>query len=228
MSMTIQQICEHAAKSGDEMDLTGCDYGPHKRSNLYLGVQPYYHFLAGFVQTLGCRTILEIGTSYGGSMMAMSRGCPADQPETKLVTIDKVDIAGQQLLDLRHIQRVHGDSLAPATVREAGLHLTSPIDLLYIDSKHSYDHTKSNILLYGAAFCPRFVILDDIHLNAEMDALWSEMSATYRNHAFDASDLAKRPGGFGVLECGSPVPKQSADPTDLARQAESPSLPNVA
>ena len=210
MSMTLQQICEHAAKSGDNIDLKGCDYGPHKRTDLYLGVQPYYHFLAGFVQTLGCRTILEIGTSYGGSIMAMSRGCPADQPAARLVTVEKVDIAGPQLLGLRYIRRVHGDSLTPATVREVGLLLTAPIDLLYIDSKHSYEHTKNNILIYGAEFRPRFVILDDIHLNSEMDALWSETSAKYRHHAFDASDLAKRPGGFGVIEYGSLVPKKPA------------------
>ena len=210
MSMTLQQICERAAKSGDNIDLKGCDYGPHKRTNLYLGMQPYYRFLAGFVRSLGCRTVLEIGTSYGGSIMAISRGCPADQPAARLVTLDKVDIAGQPLLDLPHIRRVHGDSLAPATVREAGRHLTAPIDLLYIDSKHSYEHTKNNILTYGAEFCPRFVILDDIHLNPEMDALWSETSAKYQHRAFDASDLAKRPGGFGVIEYGSPAPKKPA------------------
>lgn len=199
-SMTLREICDNAMRAGREIDLTGCDYGPHKRSNGYLGVQTYYYLLAGFVRMLGFAKILEIGTSHGGSMMAISRGCSAGLADQRLVTVDKVDVAGPGLLALRHVTRVIGDSREPATLREIQQRISMPIDLLYIDSKHSYDHTMQNLQIHAIAFRPRFVILDDIHLNSEMEKVWSEMAAEYGHQAFDASQLAERPGGFGILD----------------------------
>ena len=197
--MTLQNHCEAAEKAGRDIDLTGCDYGPHKRTNLHLGIQPYYHFLAGFAQTTGCRKVLEIGTSYGGSMMAINRGCGADRQSLTLVTVDKADLAGPGLNALTHVKRLLGDSLLPVTIDQVRIHISAPIDLLYIDSKHSYDHVTANIRSYGGEFRPRFLILDDIHLNAEMEKLWQETTVKYREQAFDASELAQRPVGFGVV-----------------------------
>jgi hypothetical protein len=198
--MNLQTVCENAAATGRSIDLAGCDYGPHKRSAQFLGVQPYYHFLAGFVRSLHLRKVLEIGTSYGGSMMAIHRGCERDQPDAQLVTVDKVDIAGKGLTSLADVRRFHGDSLASGTLQEIAAHLTSPIDFLYIDSKHSYDHTDKNLTIYGAQFRPRFVILDDIHLNSEMETLWADIRDTVQQYSYDASELAQRPTGFGVLD----------------------------
>jgi hypothetical protein len=203
MGMTLQRICEDAAAAGRDIDLTGCDYGPHTSSGLHLGVQPYYHFLAGFVRALGLGKVLEIGTSYGGSMMAMDRGAPG----AERVTVDKTDMAGDGLKALGHIKRVIGDSLAAETLRKVKVHMSAPIDLLYIDSKHSYDHTKGNIARYGGEFRPRYVILDDIHLNAEMDRFWNHTRETFGDCAFDASELAGRPCGFGVLDFARANPR---------------------
>ena len=197
--MTLQNYCEAAEKAGRDIDLRGCDYGPHKRTNQHLGVQPYYHFLAGFAQTTGCRKVLEIGTSYGGSVMAINRGCGVSPLGLELVTVDKIDLAGQGLNALAHITRIHGDSLLPATIGRVRLKVSPPIDLLYIDSKHSYDHVTGNIRSYVGEFRPRYLILDDIHLNAEMENVWRELSAQCGDRAFDASELAQRPVGFGVV-----------------------------
>jgi len=196
---TLQSLAGEAAAAGREIDLTGCDYGPHITSGLHLGVQPYYRFLAGFARTIGLRKVLEIGTSYGGSMMAMDRGSRG----VEMVTVDKKDMAGDGLKALARIKRVIGDSLAPDTLRKVKAHLSGPIDLLYIDSKHSYDHTTKNMQLYGGEFRPRFVIFDDIHLNEEMERFWTDAKAKYGHLAFDASELAGRPCGFGIVELAS-------------------------
>jgi hypothetical protein len=90
--------------------------------------------------------------------------------------------------------------LAADTLRKVKAHLSSPIDLLYIDSKHSYDHTTKNLQLYGGEFRPRFVIFDDIHLNEEMERFWNDAKMKYEELAFDASELAGRPCGFGIVE----------------------------
>jgi len=198
--MNLQAIAESAAIAGKEIDLTGCDYGPHRLSGLYLKVQPYYHFLAGFVRTLGVRKILEIGTSYGGSIMAMDRGLRGKEPGTQLVTVDKVDIAGEAVGALAHIKRIHGDSLSADTLRKVRQHLDAPIDLFYLDSKHSYDHTQKNVDIYGGEFRPKYIILDDIRLNDEMARYWTEAQARFGQFAFDASAAANRPDGFGLLD----------------------------
>jgi hypothetical protein len=193
---TLQHIAGDAAALGREIDLTGCDYGIHITSGLHLGVQPYYHFLAGFARTIGLRKVLEIGTCYGGSMMAIDRGSRG----VEMVTVDKKEMAGDGVKALVHIKRVIGDSLAADTLRKVQAHLSGPIDLLYIDSKHSYEHTTGNLQLYGGEFRPRFVIFDDIHLNEEMERFWGDAKKKYGELAFDASELAGRPCGFGIVE----------------------------
>jgi len=197
--MTLQEICTNAIQAGHDIDLTGCNYGPHKRTNQILGIQMYYYFLAGLVRSLGLKKILEIGTSHGGSILAMARGCGIDAPGVKLVTVDKKDIAGEALVSQNQITRLLGDSLAAATLKQVQKHLAAPIDLLYIDSKHSRDHVLGNITNYGRALRPRFIVLDDIHLNEEMEGVWAELKARYGERAFDVSDLANRDCGFGLL-----------------------------
>jgi hypothetical protein len=87
-------------------------------------------------------------------------------------------------------------------MKEVRKYLKRPIDLLFIDSKHSYEHVTRNISIYGAEFRPRFIILDDIELDAEMKRAWAEIAGQYAEHAFDASALARRlDTGFGVLDC---------------------------
>ena len=187
-------------QTGRAIDLKGCDYGPHKTSGKFYGPQPYYHFLAGLVRTLGFRKILEIGTNYGGSILAIDRGCGGPQPGVELVTIDKIDIACPALIALPHIKRICRPSLAPQALAEAATHLHHPIDLLYIDSKHTYDETHGNFTTYGAAFHPRLVILDDIHLNPDMERIWREMTQRFAHRAFDATHLSERKDGFGILD----------------------------
>lgn len=225
--MNLEHLCKSAANVGRSLDLTGCEYGPHKRTQRFLGIQPYYYFLAGFVRHLHLRKILEIGTSYGGSMMAMHRGCELHQPGVELVTIDKIDIAGDGLTRLRQVQRICGDSTAPETLHKTRAHLSTPIDLLYIDSKHSYEHTQRNIAIFGCCFHPRFIILDDIHLNAEMEMLWSDIQDRYGSLAYDVSDIAERPSGFGILACAADtlaMTKTGHRPLDarLTRRAADP------
>ncbi len=197
---TLRVLCEKAMEAGREIDLKGCDYGPHKTSGKFYGPQPYYHFLAGLVRTMGFRKILEIGTNYGGSILAIDRGCGGNQPGVELVTIDKIDIACEALLELPHIKRICLPSLLPEAVAEARIHLHAPIDLLYIDSKHTYVETQGNFTTYGAAFRPRYVIFDDIHLNEDMERVWREMTQCFGERAFDATQISERKDGFGILE----------------------------
>ena len=131
--------------------------------------------------------------------MAISRGCGEDRPGMSLVTVDKADFSGPGLKALAHVRRVLGDSTAETTVERVKAVMSAPVDLLYIDSKHTYEHTMANLKIYREAFDPRVIILDDIRINPEMEDLWREVSREFRDQSFDASELADRSTGFGVI-----------------------------
>lgn len=185
------------------IDVTGCHYGLHKRTGQYLAETGYYSFLAGFVRSLKLQSILEIGTHYGGSSMAMSRGACSDGGGLKIVTIDKTNLNPEGFRDYPHIRRIHGDSLRAEVVKKTLALLPAPIDLIYLDSKHEYEHAKANLETYAEPLQPAFVLLDDVHHNLSMEKIWAELVAAHP--CFDASELARRPCGFGVVAYREPL-----------------------
>ena len=197
--LNLQKLCESAYAIGKQIDISGCHYGLHKRSGLFLKETYYYRVLAGFVSLLKLRRILEIGTHFGGSIMAMSRGIPPCEPST-LVTVDKTYENEEGFAAFPQIIRIRGDSAKEETVQQVKTHFARDIDLLYIDSVHKYDHTKKNIDLYAGIHSPKYLILDDVHLNPDMERLWNEIAAQHGERCWDAGPLVKRPTGFGVVQ----------------------------
>jgi len=197
---SLQEKCDMAARTGKTIDISGCNYGLHKKSGTILAEQPYYAFLAGFVSALSVRNILEVGTNCGGSIMAMSRGIPCGEPSA-LLTIDTTRENEEGFAAFPHIMRVQGDSLAKKTRAKVKALLPRQIDLLYIDSVHSFEHVKGNVDLYGRAHSPRYIILDDIHLNESMERVWAYfVERVGAERCCDISAAARRHTGFGVIE----------------------------
>jgi hypothetical protein len=198
--LSLKERCEMAADAGKSIDISGCKYGLHKRSGTYIQEQPYYAFLAGFVAAMRVRSVLEIGTNCGGSIMAISRGI-APGIEAALLTIDKTYENEEGFAAFPQIMRVQGDSLHSATIAQVRKRLSQQIDLLYIDSVHTFEHVKKNVKVYGRAHMPLYIILDDIHLNESMEKLWAYFTAELgQDHCYDVSALAARDPGFGVME----------------------------
>jgi len=198
----LKLICEEAMKEGLKMDLTGCNYGKPAGPHPFLKrPTSYYYFLAGLVRSRRMTRILEIGTHFGGSIMSMNRGLSGeDLPKSRLVTVDIEDKNQDALKEFSNIQRITGDSLDGDVIERVVGSFEKPIDLLYIDSLHEYDHTKKNMDIYGERLRPRFIVLDDIRQCDSMRRLWSALTQEFKERAFDASDIAMRPGaGFGVI-----------------------------
>jgi len=198
----LEHTCKRAMEIGQGIDLSDCHYGETTGPCSYIGrPTKYYYFLAGFVRSLDLRRILEIGTNYGGSIMSIHKGIHKDSiDQSRIATIDIVSKNHEGLSKYPSIKRIAGDSLDPTVKNRVSDYFQGPIDLIYIDSLHEYDHTKDNISSYAEMLNPNYIILDDIRQCDGMKRLWNELKKTCGDNAFDASDISIRKGaGFGVI-----------------------------
>jgi len=196
-------ISKKAMEAGKKMDLSDCPYGETTGPCTFIKRPAnYYFFLAGFVRTQKLRSILEIGTNFGGAIMSMFKGLdPTISAKPEFVTVDLITKNEAGFKRFMDIKRVIGDSLSNKTVQKVRSLFSKRIDLLYIDSVHRYFDTKKNIELYGGMLDPKYIILDDIRQCTEMKRLWKELRIRYGSNVYDASEVAIRKGaGFGVIK----------------------------
>lgn len=185
---------EEVYRIGEAIDLAGVHYGPHSRTKRYYEMTGYYPLLAGLARKIGAKKVLDVGTHFGGSAMAMQRGMDADG---LAVTIDVTFLNNVILSKIPNIRRVCGSSLDPEKIAEISDILDGgPIDVLYIDTFHDYPNLMANIEAY-LPLNPAFIVMDDISINDSMKEAWRDLCARYA--AVDVTDLCKRNCGFGVL-----------------------------
>jgi len=205
---TIENVCEQAMTEGQKIDLTDCYYGkPHWDGPFVSSPYAYYFFLAGFVKVQKLSQILEIGTHFGGSILSMNRGMSKqDGSGNRLVTVDITCENKEAFKPYPRIKRIQGDSLDPKTLTEIATSFKGPIDLLFIDAVHECSHVKRNISIYANLLSPKYIILDDIHLNDSMRELWKEVQKEFKDRAFDVTSISGRGEdvGFGIIHCTRP------------------------
>jgi predicted O-methyltransferase YrrM len=151
----------------------------------------------------GFSRVLEIGTEYGRSAMAMADGM-GTRIDT-LTTVDIADHAEARLLDGRKgVHRVIGDAMLPPVMqRVLQLFDYKPIDVLFVDSGHDYPTTMAHMGTYGALLQPKIIVIDDIVLNEDMARFWADVRKLYGARAVNACDVDPRVRsgdcGFGVI-----------------------------
>lgn len=201
----LRDIVNQAWSAGQKFDLPDAVYGPaHWEGGERFGNKPYpyYFFLAGFVSTQRCKRILEIGTHFGGSTLAMLRGVGGNGG-AHIVTADIFDL-NKKLHETPGITKLTGDANSEAMIKDIALRFNhEPIDLLYADADHRFEPTVINIALVCLLLRPRFVIIDDIVLNPEMSTMWDLLSATYAAEAVNCVDVVPQirgaKVGFGLI-----------------------------
>lgn len=205
-------LLRRALEVGRHLDLSDCFYDRTQPSGgaAYRETPVYYALLAGLVRECGARTVVELGTHYGGATLAMSRGF-ADGSEGRVVTVDVTAMDCPPLAQLRGVTRVHGDVFLPGTIDEVQQALDGrPVDLLFVDIVHGYHQTKRALGLFTNRLQPGLIVLDDVNLNGGMRLLWQEVSATCPS--IDASALVSREvAGIGALQPARPMHLDEGD-----------------
>lgn len=119
--------------------------------------------IAGFLKTIAepkPKTILEIGTSNGGSLFLFSR---IAAPDALIVSVDlpngefgggyppwRARFYRSFATDRQQIRLLRADSHDPATLEAARAALEGrPIDVLFIDGDHTYEGVKRDFEMYG-------------------------------------------------------------------------------
>lgn len=133
----------------------------------------YYRFIYEIANRMRPAAMLETGTRLGHSAAQMASGCP----EGKVVTLDIDPAAKERVLSLgfQNIVPVTRDTTLPGLASEVKSHFGS-IDLLFLDSDHSYrvvsaEYKELEPLVREGGV----IIFDDINLNSEMKCFWSEI-----------------------------------------------------
>jgi predicted O-methyltransferase YrrM len=196
--MTVNELIERAWAEGAAVALDGI--GRLGRST---AAPDYYRFLSGLCRVVRARRVLEIGTDFGGSILAMRRAI--DGADRTLVTVDISDASDEQLAGHPEIVKIRGDCRGAETIGRVIERLSPPIDLLYIDTEHDFENTMASYAIYNSLLAPRHLVFDDITLNDEMRRFWRIMKARYGDHAVNVVEMIPairahpRNPGFGII-----------------------------
>ncbi len=219
-------LLNEALELGHTLDLSDSIYGPaHWQGEFCDHTAPYYVFLAGFARRTGTRTVAELGTHYGGATTALCQGIASDdqgEPGGRVVTVDVTHLNVEGLARYPQLRRLQGDSLDPRIVQGFMDAFDDHVDLLFIDTVHTYRQSWENLAVYANRLKPRWILLDDIHLNQGMEAFWRDAQARGGGRCFDLSELVDRPrAGFGLIEARYPSvwPEAHANERELLRAA---------
>lgn len=148
---------------------------------------PYNVFFYELVKELKPALMLETGTDRGRSAAHLALG----NPEGLMITID-IDPACKANVDALGIQNIQShavDSLAHVAMIPDGA-----LDLLFLDSLHTYEHTIQEWRAYQRKVKKGgLVFFDDIHLDQGMERFWAEVTGV----KVDLSHLHY--SGFGAV-----------------------------
>jgi len=205
MTLPLASLVEQAWAAGQGIDLKEVQFGPSlpgwKDDRFFAQTFPYYFFLAGLVRSQQCSRILEIGTHYGGSGLAMLRGV-AEPDQAKLLTIDITDL-NPALHSVTGLKKITGDANSEAVISQIFDYFAGEtVDLIYIDTNHSFMPTLLSLGIYGFLLRPRFIVMDDIHLAEGMRKIWARVCGSY-SEAINCIDVVpairREQCGFGLL-----------------------------
>jgi predicted O-methyltransferase YrrM len=140
----------------------------------------HYLYLENLVSILKPKRVVELGTAIGWSasymMGALPEGSSLTTVELRKYTKEEAayskDVVFKEWEDDPRLTRIIGNDLDPKVHG-----LFSEVDLLFIDTEHTYIQISSEWEIYFPKVIPGGVILlDDIHLNEGMEKFWSEIN----------------------------------------------------
>jgi len=172
--------------------------------------------LLSLVRDLRPKTVMEIGTANGGTLLLWTRVVPDD---THLISLDlpegdfgdgyarwRAPIYRSFAVGSQRIDLVRADSHAPSSLIEIQQLLNGKlIDFLFIDGDHSYEGAKKDFEMYSPLVSPEGVIAfhDIVHCppgsRCDVDRLWAELKLQYDSGEF-IKDANQDWAGIGYLK----------------------------
>ena len=131
----------------------------------------YYFWLEEFTRIIQPKVVVELGTFLGKSASHILKGLPED---SILVTVDRARVYNSILVENPdpRLKVVVGEDLSP----EVWAEIPQDIDLLFIDTEHTFEQFQKELDLYSQKFAPTcYVVLDDINLYA-MGGVWESIN----------------------------------------------------
>src|SRR5262249_24752292 len=135
MQTQLAKFVKRAWHAGASVDLNGVGYGrDHVGPQVWVTPADYYRFLAGISRLLGAQNILEIGTHWGGSCVALTRGAVQGGARPLVATVDYLPTVPESSM----INKIVGDANTYAVCRKISdiFSAVECIDVLYIDADH--------------------------------------------------------------------------------------------
>lgn len=155
---------------------------------------PYYRFLKLLAEEMGSRLSVELGLCGGGGSLHLAMSS---------ARVIGVDITLEYPDNIRWIRRnydnfefLHGDSVqvAPIIFEAKG-----EIDVLFIDTTHTYKQTKAEYDAYTPYLSDTAIVCLDDLFRPGMDQAWAEMPETKARFDFLHPSQSPTDGGFGVI-----------------------------
>lgn len=155
---------------------------------------PYYRFLNILATHIKSNLSVELGVCGGGGSLHLAMAGR---------TTVGVDIALDYQANIRWIKRnypnfhfLHADSIKSAVDIFGNF---GPIDILFIDTTHTYEQTMAEYNAYRPFLSSKAVVcLDDLYRQG-MDRAWDELPDTKLRLDFLHPQQSPTDGGFGVI-----------------------------
>lgn len=192
----------------ETINLDHCVYGPATGGTRgYIDdTPPYYRLLAGHCATTNSKSVIEVGTHFGGSTLALLAGMKQGKAKDPvLVTMDITDLNRERLEREPEIRKVIGDSTRQGFVAGLASNLESPdVDLVYIDALKDPGFVLTTLFnIYAVGVRPKWLILDDIQTTEEMCKFWDILEEIEPEMSFLLSrefpHMRKPEMGYGIV-----------------------------
>jgi len=175
-------------------------------------LQDYYEFskLLELLRKRNPKTILEIGTGYGGSILMFTR---VASPQAVIIGVDyqyanwRIPLYKGFAVGDQSIRLVKGDSHSTETLKQVETILNGrKLDMLFIDGDHRYQGVKEDLFMYGSLVKHGgIIVFHDIVAeygpvaNCDVWKLWREAKKAFNHSEIVNKQRKIAPVGIGVL-----------------------------
>ncbi len=201
----LHEMVSAADRIGQSIDIRDAHYGPASwgKKEFVTAPSPYYYFLAGWCTLTKASKVIEVGTHFGGSTLALLAGMDKTD-DARLVTMDVTDLNKERLAEEPIVTKIVGSG-ADADIQEQAVSQLNGAgcDLLYVDALKDQQFVFDVLEGFAKLTPIRYAILDDINITASMRSMWAEVRERYGDDALDITEshpsVRAENVGFGVI-----------------------------